>query len=168
MTQSGEVLRKVLSAQQGLHQGRLLGCGPTDEWPWDVSYTAGHFAEREPGNKDVLMARQGKHGSLLWLGICECILTWFCHHVTTFSETELSGILWFQDTSYLFITGPDVVKSVTNEDVTQEELGGARTHTTMSGEGPRGSPHCGQTRRGGIARADSLLQISLHWQSLFE
>nr|XP_060496886.1 propionyl-CoA carboxylase beta chain, mitochondrial [Panthera onca] len=37
------------------------------------------------------------------------------------------------DTSYLFITGPDVVKSVTNEDVTQEELGGARTHTTMSG-----------------------------------
>uniref|UniRef100_A0A452FHL8 Propionyl-CoA carboxylase beta chain, mitochondrial n=1 Tax=Capra hircus TaxID=9925 RepID=A0A452FHL8_CAPHI len=62
-----------------------------------------------------------------------CILTWLCHHVTTFSETELSGIFWFQDTSYLFITGPDVVKSVTNEDVTQEELGGARTHTTMSG-----------------------------------
>lgn len=38
-----------------------------------------------------------------------------------------------QDTSYLFITGPDVVKSVTNEDVTQEELGGAKTHTTVSG-----------------------------------
>lgn len=39
-----------------------------------------------------------------------------------------------QDTSYLFITGPDVVKSVTNEDVTQEQLGGAKTHTTVSGE----------------------------------
>uniref|UniRef100_A0A673B7M3 Propionyl-CoA carboxylase beta chain, mitochondrial n=1 Tax=Sphaeramia orbicularis TaxID=375764 RepID=A0A673B7M3_9TELE len=39
----------------------------------------------------------------------------------------------FLDTSYLFITGPDVVKSVTNEDVTQEELGGAKTHTTVSG-----------------------------------
>lgn len=39
-----------------------------------------------------------------------------------------------QDTSYLFITGPDVVKSVTNEDVTQEELGGAKTHTAVSGE----------------------------------
>lgn len=39
----------------------------------------------------------------------------------------------FQDTSYLFITGPDVVKSVTNEDVTQEELGGAKTHTSVSG-----------------------------------
>lgn len=38
-----------------------------------------------------------------------------------------------QDTSYLFITGPDVVKSVTNEDVTQEELGGAKTHTSVSG-----------------------------------
>lgn len=39
-----------------------------------------------------------------------------------------------QDTSYLFITGPDVVKSVTNEDVTQEQLGGAKTHTAVSGE----------------------------------
>lgn len=38
-----------------------------------------------------------------------------------------------KNTSYLFITGPDVVKSVTNEDVTQEELGGAKTHTTLSG-----------------------------------
>jgi len=38
-----------------------------------------------------------------------------------------------KDTSYLFVTGPDVVKSVTNEDVTQEELGGSKTHTTKSG-----------------------------------
>ncbi|XP_019628030.1 PREDICTED: propionyl-CoA carboxylase beta chain, mitochondrial-like [Branchiostoma belcheri] len=38
-----------------------------------------------------------------------------------------------KDTSYLFITGPDVVKSVTREEVTQEELGGAKTHTTLSG-----------------------------------
>ncbi|TKR81779.1 hypothetical protein L596_015600 [Steinernema carpocapsae] len=38
-----------------------------------------------------------------------------------------------KDTSYLFITGPDVVKAVTNEEVTQEELGGAKTHTTVSG-----------------------------------
>lgn len=52
-----------------------------------------------------------------------------------------------QDTSYLFITGPDVVKSVTNEDVTQEELGGAKTHTAVSGgcirlqhSGPRLGP----------------------------
>lgn len=38
-----------------------------------------------------------------------------------------------KDSSYLFITGPDVVKAVTNEDVTQEELGGAKTHTSVSG-----------------------------------
>jgi len=38
-----------------------------------------------------------------------------------------------RDTSYLFITGPEVVKAVTNEDVTQEELGGAKTHTVTSG-----------------------------------
>ncbi|KAL1920260.1 uncharacterized protein VTP21DRAFT_1406 [Calcarisporiella thermophila] len=38
-----------------------------------------------------------------------------------------------RDTSYLFVTGPEVVKAVTNEDVTQEELGGAKAHTTKSG-----------------------------------
>lgn len=37
------------------------------------------------------------------------------------------------DTSYLFITGPDVVKSVTGETVTQQELGGAKVHTQQSG-----------------------------------
>jgi propionyl-CoA carboxylase beta chain len=35
--------------------------------------------------------------------------------------------------SYMFITGPDVIKTVTGEDVTQEDLGGARTHNTKSG-----------------------------------
>ncbi|KAI9475747.1 MAG: carboxyl transferase [Benjaminiella poitrasii] len=37
-----------------------------------------------------------------------------------------------QDTSYMFVTGPDVVKTVTNEHVSQEALGGARVHTTKS------------------------------------
>lgn len=37
------------------------------------------------------------------------------------------------ETSYLFITGPDVVKSVTGEEVTQQELGGAQMHTSVSG-----------------------------------
>jgi len=36
-------------------------------------------------------------------------------------------------TSYMFVTGPDVVKTVTNEDVTQEDLGGAFVHTTKTG-----------------------------------
>ena len=38
----------------------------------------------------------------------------------------------------MYITGPDVVKSVTNEDVTHDELGGMKTHTTTSGVGHLG------------------------------
>jgi propionyl-CoA carboxylase beta chain len=38
-----------------------------------------------------------------------------------------------KDTSYMFVTGPDVVKTVTNEVVTKEELGGSKTHTEVSG-----------------------------------
>src|SRR3989475_5562295 len=38
-----------------------------------------------------------------------------------------------QGTSYMFITGPDVIKAVTHQDVTKEELGGAMTHATVSG-----------------------------------
>jgi propionyl-CoA carboxylase beta chain len=38
-----------------------------------------------------------------------------------------------QNTSYMFITGPDVIKSVTHEEVTKEELGGAMAHATVSG-----------------------------------
>lgn len=38
-----------------------------------------------------------------------------------------------KDTSYMFITGPDVIKTVTHADVTKEELGGATTHNSISG-----------------------------------
>ncbi|MDQ3321425.1 MAG: acyl-CoA carboxylase subunit beta [Acidobacteriota bacterium] len=38
-----------------------------------------------------------------------------------------------KDTSYMFITGPDVIKTVTHEEVTKEELGGAQTHNSISG-----------------------------------
>jgi propionyl-CoA carboxylase beta chain len=38
-----------------------------------------------------------------------------------------------ENTSYMFVTGPNVVKTVTNEEVTSEELGGASTHSTKSG-----------------------------------
>ena len=53
----------------------------------------------------------------------------------------------------MFLTGPEVVKSVTMEEVTQEQLGGAATHTTKSGErlGPArsasGAADLGQRRR---------------------
>lgn len=38
-----------------------------------------------------------------------------------------------RDSSYLFVTGPEVVKAVTNEEISQEDLGGAKAHTTKSG-----------------------------------
>src|SRR4026207_1456636 len=41
-------------------------------------------------------------------------------------------VFMVRDTSYMFVTGPDVVKTVTNEVVTAEELGGATVHTTRS------------------------------------
>jgi propionyl-CoA carboxylase beta chain len=41
-------------------------------------------------------------------------------------------IFMVKDSSYMFVTGPDVVKTVTNEHVTAEELGGATTHTRKS------------------------------------
>ena len=38
-----------------------------------------------------------------------------------------------KNTSYMFVTGPDVIKTVTHEEVTKEELGGAMTHNATSG-----------------------------------
>jgi propionyl-CoA carboxylase beta chain len=42
-------------------------------------------------------------------------------------------IFMVKDSSYMFVTGPEVVKTVTHEEITAEELGGAITHTTRSG-----------------------------------
>jgi propionyl-CoA carboxylase beta chain len=55
--------------------------------------------------------------------------------------------------SYMFITGPDVIKTVTGEDVTQEELGGARTHNTKSGN----AHHLADDEAGAIEYAKALL-----------
>ncbi|KAF5401243.1 Propionyl coenzyme A carboxylase beta chain [Paragonimus heterotremus] len=56
-----------------------------------------------------------------------------CAGGAVYSPALTDFIFMVQDTSYLFITGPDVVKSVTNEEVTQEELGGSKTHCSVSG-----------------------------------
>jgi propionyl-CoA carboxylase beta subunit len=50
-----------------------------------------------------------------------------------YSPALTDWIFMVQDTSYMFITGPEVVKSVTSEDVTKEELGGAAAHSVKSG-----------------------------------
>jgi len=56
-----------------------------------------------------------------------------CAGGAVYSPALTDWTFMVKDTSYLFITGPDVVKTVTGETVTQEELGGAKTHTTVSG-----------------------------------
>src|SRR3981081_4069697 len=50
-----------------------------------------------------------------------------------YSPAMTDFIFMIRDSSYMFVTGPDVVKTVTHEEVSQEELGGAITHTTRSG-----------------------------------
>ena len=56
-----------------------------------------------------------------------------CAGGAVYSPAMTDFIFMVQDTSYMFVTGPDVVKTVTHEVVTAEELGGATTHTTKSG-----------------------------------
>ncbi len=55
-----------------------------------------------------------------------------CAGGDVYSPAITDFIFMVKDTSYMFVTGPDVVKTVTNETVTAEELGGARVHTTRS------------------------------------
>ncbi len=55
-----------------------------------------------------------------------------CAGGDVYSPAMTDFIFMVRDTSYMFVTGPDVVKTVTNESVTAEELGGAKVHTTKS------------------------------------
>jgi propionyl-CoA carboxylase beta chain len=56
-----------------------------------------------------------------------------CAGGAVYSPAMTDFILMVNHTSYMFITGPDVIKAVTHEDVTKDELGGAMTHNERSG-----------------------------------
>ncbi|KAB2861830.1 MAG: methylmalonyl-CoA carboxyltransferase, partial [Bauldia sp.] len=56
-----------------------------------------------------------------------------CAGGAVYSPAMTDFTFMVKDSSYMFVTGPDVVKTVTNETVTPEELGGAITHSTRSG-----------------------------------
>jgi len=56
-----------------------------------------------------------------------------CAGGAVYSPALTDFIIMVQDTSYMYITGPDVVKSVTHEDVNHEQLGGASVHASKSG-----------------------------------
>src|SRR5919198_411402 len=56
-----------------------------------------------------------------------------CAGGAVYSPAITDFILMVDKTSYMFITGPDVIKTVTHEEVTKEKLGGAETHNSISG-----------------------------------
>ncbi len=56
-----------------------------------------------------------------------------CAGGAVYSPAMTDFIFMVKDSSYMFVTGPEVVKTVTHETVTHEELGGAVTHSTKSG-----------------------------------
>lgn len=56
-----------------------------------------------------------------------------CAGGAVYSPAITDFILMVKDTSYMFVTGPDVIKTVTHEEVSKEELGGAMTHNSKSG-----------------------------------
>lgn len=56
-----------------------------------------------------------------------------CAGGAVYSPSITDFVFMVEDTSYMFVTGPDVIKSVTHEEITKEELGGAATHTDKSG-----------------------------------
>jgi propionyl-CoA carboxylase beta chain len=56
-----------------------------------------------------------------------------CAGGAVYSPAITDFILMVEGTSYMFVTGPDVIRTVTHEEVTKEELGGAETHSTRSG-----------------------------------
>lgn len=56
-----------------------------------------------------------------------------CAGGAVYSPAITDFIFMTKENSYMFVTGPDVIKSVTHEEVTKEELGGAMTHNTKSG-----------------------------------
>ncbi len=56
-----------------------------------------------------------------------------CAGGAVYSPSITDFVFMVKDTSYMFVTGPDVIKTVTHEEVTKEQLGGATTHSTKSG-----------------------------------
>jgi len=56
-----------------------------------------------------------------------------CAGGAVYSPAITDFTIMVERTSYMFVTGPDVIRTVTHEDVTKEELGGAKTHNEMSG-----------------------------------
>src|SRR5215212_3335864 len=62
-----------------------------------------------------------------------CAILGPCAGGAVYSPAITDFVVMVDQTSYMFVTGPDVIKTVTHEDVTKEQLGGAMTHNSVSG-----------------------------------
>jgi propionyl-CoA carboxylase beta chain len=70
-----------------------------------------------------------------------------CAGGAVYSPAITDFVFMVDGTSYMFVTGPDVIKTVTHEDVTKDKLGGAVTHNTVSGVGHFIAPNDGECLR---------------------
>jgi len=70
-----------------------------------------------------------------------------CAGGAVYSPAITDFVFMVDSTSYMFVTGPDVIKTVTHEDVTKERLGGSMTHNSVSGVGHFIAPNDGECLR---------------------
>ena len=86
-------------------------------------------AQADDADFVIQAGHEGLAASCAPLHVMACILG-SCAGGAVYSPAMTDFIFMVRDTSQMFITGPDVVKTVTGEEVTLEELGGAITHAT--------------------------------------
>jgi len=95
----------------------------------------------EPGGVDMVKYREEKDGSSIFFpntqasGIVPQIsaIMGSCAGIAVYSPALTDFVFMIDKTSHMFITGPRIVKSVMGEDVTMEDLGGAKVHAQISG-----------------------------------
>jgi len=81
-----------------------------------------------------------------------------CAGGAVYSPAMTDFIFMVKDSSYMFVTGPEVVKTVTHEEVTAEDLGGAIAHATRSGVADIAFDHFG-SGAAGVGRRDHHVQV---------
>ncbi len=125
------------------------GTSERDQRPEDLRPDGPRAAERRPGHRPERFGRRadpGRGASLggyadiflrntLASGVVPQISAILgpCAGGAVYSPAITDFIVMVEETSHMFVTGPNVIKAVTNEDVTFEELGGAMTHNSRSG-----------------------------------
>ena len=94
---------------------------------------SGGAASRRSSSRSARLRRHFREH--LRLGVVPHILAIMgpCAGGAVYSPAITDFIVMVKQTSYMFVTGPDVIKTVTHEDVTKEDLGGAMTHNEKSG-----------------------------------